>query len=280
MNITEHNLPCADAAITTEPPIVFVVDGDASVRESLASLIRSAGWHPMLLSSAQEFLTLRRIHAPCCLLLAVDLPDLSGLDLQQRISDRTDMPIIFIGDPGDISTTVKAMKAGAVEFLTKPFCNDVMRSAMRDAIERSRAARRCEAGMSVLRQRYAALTRREREVLELVLSGWLNKQIAAKLGISEITVKVHRGTMMRKMCADSFLALLRTAMRLGLMPVTKTESSAARPLDAQIVMRSGSRRTSHAGEGLCPPSAITGRLTTQQDGLHASFGRLRRLAWG
>ena len=279
MNITEHDLPCADAAMTTEPPIVFVVDDDASVRESLASLVRSAGWHPKLSSSAQEFLSLPRIHAPCCLLLAVDLPDLSGLDLQQRMSDRTYMQIIFIVDPGEISTTVKAMKAGAVEFLTKPFCNDVMSSAMRDAIERSRAAQRCEAGMSVLRQRYAALSRREREVLELVLSGWLNKQIAAKLGISEITVKVHRGTMMRKMCADSFLALLKTAMRLRLMPVTETESSAARPLDAQIVMRSGSRRTLHAGapEGLCLPSAITGRLTTQQDGLHASFGLLGRL---
>ena len=235
MNIAEHNLPCADAAITTEPPIVFVLDGDASVRESLASLIRSAGWHPKLLCSAQEFLTFPRIHAPCCLLLAVDLPDLSGLDLQQRISDRTDMPIIFIGDPGDISTTVKAMKAGAVEFLTKPFCNDVMRSAMRDAIERSRAAQRCEAGMSVLRQRYAALSRREREVLELVLSGCLNRQIAAKLGISEITVKVHRGNMMRKMGADSFLDLVKIATRLRLMPVTKAETAAARPLNTRIV---------------------------------------------
>ena len=149
---------------------------------------------------------------------------------------------------------------------------------MRDAIERSRAAQRCEAGMSILRQRYAALSRREREVLELVLSGWMNKQIAAKLGISEITVKVHRGTMMRKMCADSFLALVKTAMRLRLMPVTETESSRARPLDTQIAMRSGSRRTWHAGasEGLCRPSAITGRLTTQQDALHASFGLVRR----
>ena len=248
MNITEHGLPSANASITTVTPVVFVVHDGASVRESLASLIRSAGWHPTLLSSAREFLALPRTHAPCCLLLDVDLPDLSGLDLQQRVSDRTDMPVIFIADRGDISTTVKAMKAGAVEFLTKPFCNDVMRSAMRDAIERSRAAQRCEAGMSVLRQRYAALTRREHEVLELVLSGWLNKQIAAKLGISEITVKVHRGTMMRKMCADSFLALLMTAMRLRLIPVTKNESSAARPLDTRIVMRSGSRRTSHAGD--------------------------------
>jgi FixJ family two-component response regulator len=174
-------------------------------------------------------------------LLAVDLPDVSGLDLQQRISDRTDMPIIFLGDPGDVSTVVKAMKAGAVEFLTKPFRNDVIGSAIRDAIERSRAAQRCEAGMSVLRQRYVSLSRREREVLDLVLSGWMNKQIAAKLGISEITVKVHRGTMMRKMCADSLLALLKTAMRLRLMPVTKTESAPAQPVGTQIVMRSDFR---------------------------------------
>jgi FixJ family two-component response regulator len=279
MNITEHNLPCADAAITTEPPIVFVVHDDASVRESLGSLIRSAGWHSKLLSSAQEFLTLPRIHAPCCLLLAVDLPDLSGLDLQQRVSDRTDMPIIFIGDPGDVSTTVKAMKAGAVEFLTKPFRNDVMRSAMRDAIDRSRAAQRCEAGMSVLRERHAALTRREREVIELVLLGWLNKQIAAKLGITEITVKAHRRNMMRKMGANSFLDLVKIAMRLRLMPVTKTEGSAARPPDTQIAVRSGSRGTSHAvaPAGLYLPNSVTGRLTTEPAGLHASFSLACRL---
>src|SRR6516164_355477 len=228
MNITEHNLPRAHAAITSVTPIVFVVDDDASARESLASLIRSAGWHPKLLSSAQQFLALPRTHAPCCLLLNVDLPDLSGLDLQQRVSDRTEMPIIFIADRGDVSTTVKAMKAGAVEFLTKPFRNDVMRNAMRDAIEHSRAVMRQEAGMSGLRERYAALSRRERQVMELVLSGWLNKQVAAKLGITEITVKVHRGTMMRKMGADSFLNLVKSATRLRLMPATATESSATR----------------------------------------------------
>jgi FixJ family two-component response regulator len=280
MNITEHNLPCADADITTETPIVFVVDADASVRESLASLIRSAGWHPKLLSSAQEFLGLPRTHAPCCLLLAVDLPDLSGLDLQQRISDRTDMPIIFIGDPGDISTTVKAMKAGAVEFLTKPFRNDVMRSAMRDAIDRSRAAQRYEAGMGVLRERYAALSRREREVIDLVLSGWLNKQIAAKLGIAEITVKAHRGNMMRKMGANSFLDLVKIAMRLRLMPVTKTEGSATRSVNTRIAVRSGSRRTSAqavAPADLYLPNSVTGRRTTEPDSLHASFSLACRL---
>jgi FixJ family two-component response regulator len=230
MNITEHNLPRAHAAITSVTPIVFVVDDDASARESLASLIRSAGWHPKLLSSAQQFLVLPRIHAPCCLLLDVDLPDLSGLDLQQRVSDRTDMPIIFIADRSDVSTTVKAMKAGAVEFLMKPFRNDVIRNAMRDALERSRVALRHEAEMSVLREHHAALTRREREVMELVLSGLLNKQIAAKLGITEITVKVHRGTMMRKMGADSLLDLVRIATRLRLMPVTQEESRPQRKL--------------------------------------------------
>jgi FixJ family two-component response regulator len=274
MNITDQTLPSANASIATVTPIVFVVVDDASVRESLAPLIRSAGWHPKLLSSAQEFLSLPRIHAPCCLLLAVDLPDLSGLDLQQRISDRTDMPIIFIGEPGDIATTVKAMKAGAVEFLTKPFCNDVMRSAMRDAIERSRAAQRCEAVMSVLRQRYAALSRREREVMELVLSGSLNKQIAAKLGISVITVKVHRGTMMRKMGAESFLDLVKIATRLCLMPVTKAENAAAQPLNTRIAVRSESRRTSAhavAPAGLYLPNSVTGRLTTHEDGLHVQI---------
>ena len=273
MNITEHSLPSANASITTVTPIVFVVDSDASVRESLASLIRSAGWHSKLLSSAREFLALPRTHAPCCLLLNVDLPDLSGLDLQHRVSDRTDMPIIFIADRGDVSTTVKAMKAGAVEFLTKPFRNDVMRNAMRDAIERSRAVLRQEAGMSGLRERYAALSRREREVMELVLSGWLNKQVAAKLGITEITVKVHRGTMMRKMGADSFLNLVKSATRLRLMPVTTTESSATRSLHTQIALRGRSRRTSHAVGplGLYLPNAVTGHLTTRQDGLHASF---------
>ena len=230
MNITEHNLPRAHAAITSVTPIVFVVDDDASARESLASLIRSAGWHPKLLSSAQQFLVLPRIHAPCCLLLDVDLPDLSGLDLQQRVSDRTDMPIIFIADRSDVSTTVKAMKAGAVEFLMKPFRNDVIRNAMRDALERSRVALRHEAGMSVLRGHLAALTRREREVMELVLSGLLNKQIAAKLGITEITVKVHRGSMMRKMGADSLLDLVKIATRLRLTPVTQEESRPQRKL--------------------------------------------------
>ena len=183
-----------------------------------------------VLSSAQEFLALPRIHAPCCLLLDVDLPGLSGLDLQQRVSDRTDMPIIFIADRSDVSTTVKAMKAGAVEFLMKPFRNDVIRNAMRDALERSRVALRHEAEMSVLQEHHAALTRREREVMELVLSGLLNKQIAAKLGITEITVKVHRGSMMRKMGADSLLDLVKIATRLRLTPVTQEESRPQRKL--------------------------------------------------
>jgi FixJ family two-component response regulator len=140
------------------------------------------------------------------------------------------MPIIFIADRSDVSTTVKAMKAGAVEFLMKPFRNDVIRNAMRDALERSRVALRHEAEMSVLREHHAALTRREREVMELVLSGLLNKQIAAKLGITEITVKVHRGSMMRKMGADSLLDLVKIATRLRLTPVTQEESRPQRKL--------------------------------------------------
>jgi FixJ family two-component response regulator len=280
MNITEHSLPSANASLTTVTPVVFVVDPDAVVRESLASLIRCAAARPQLFSSAQEFLALPRIHAPCCLLLEVDLPDLSGLDLQQRVSDRTDMPIIFIANRGDISTTVKAIKAGALEFLMKPFRNDVMRIAIRDAIERSRAALRNEAQMSVLREHLAALTRREREVMDLVLSGWLNKEIAAKLGISEITVKVHRGTMMRKMSADSFLELVKIATTLRLMSMTTAENTTAPPPDTRITARTGSRRTSAnaiAPAGSYVPNAVAGCLTTQRDGLHASFSLACRL---
>jgi DNA-binding CsgD family transcriptional regulator len=175
---------------------------------------------------------------------------------------------------------VKAIKAGAVEFLIKPFRNDVMRIAMRDAIERSRAALRHEAGLSALREHLAALTRREREVMDLVLSGWLNKEIAAKLGISEITVKVHRGAMMRKMMADSFLELVKIATTLRLMSMTTSQNAAARPTDPRIAVPSGSRRTSGnavAPAGLDLSNSVTGSLTTRRDGLHASFSLAYRL---
>jgi len=198
-------------------PIVFVVDDDISVRESLELLIRCGGWQPETFASAQEFLSCPRILAPSCLVLDVGLPDLSGLELQKRVApDRIDMPIIFITGYGDVPMTVQAMKAGAVEFLTKPFSDEVLLNAIRHAIERSRIALRQEAELRVLCERYASLTSRERDVMALVVSGLLNKQVGGELGISEITVKAHRGKMMRKMKADSLADLVNMAARLRL----------------------------------------------------------------
>jgi FixJ family two-component response regulator len=196
--------------------MVFVVDDDVSVRESLELLIRTAGWQPETFASAQEFLSRTRPTVPCCLVLDVTLPGLSGLELQEQLAERTDMPIIFITGHGDVPMTVQAMKAGAVEFLTKPFNDTVLLDAIRGAIERSRTALREESEMQALRSFYASLTPREREVMALVVSGLLNKQVAGELGISEITVKAHRGQMMRKMKADSLAALVAMASRLGL----------------------------------------------------------------
>ena len=203
-------------------PIVFVVDDDVSVRESLESLIRFAGWEPETFASAQEFLARPRVLVPSCLVLDVALPDLSGLDLQKRIAvDRSDMPIIFITGYGDVPITVQAMKAGAIEFLTKPFGDDVLLSAIRRAIERSQAVLDHEAEMRALRDRYASLSSREREVMALVVSGLLNKQVGGELGISEITVKAHRGRVMRKMKAGSLADLVNMAARLRLAPAPK-----------------------------------------------------------
>jgi FixJ family two-component response regulator len=198
-------------------PIVFVVDDDVSVRESLELLIRWAGWQPETFASAQEFLSRPRVLAPSCLVLDVTLPGLNGLDLQKRVAvDRTDMPIIFITGYGDVPMTVQAMKAGAVEFLTKPFRDDVLLSAIRHALERSHTALRHEAEIQALRDCYASLSRREREVMALVVSGLLNKQVGGELGISEITVKAHRGNVMRKMEAHTFAELMTMATRLHL----------------------------------------------------------------
>jgi len=198
-------------------PIVFVVDDDVSVRESLELLIRCEGWQPEIFASAQEFLSLSRVLVPSCLILDVSLPGLNGLDLQKRIaSDRIDMPIIFITGHGDIPMSVQAMKAGAIEFLTKPFGNDVLLSAIRDAIERSQAALGREAQIRALGDCYASLTHRERQVMALVVSGLLNKQVGGELNISEITVKAHRGQVMRKMKADSLADLVNMAVRLRL----------------------------------------------------------------
>lgn len=202
-------------------PIVFVVDDDVSVRESLELLIRHEGWQPETFASAQEFLARPRALVPSCLVLDVGLPGLNGLELQERVAaERIEMPIIFITGYGDVRMTVRAMKAGAVEFLTKPFSDDVLLNAIRHAIERSEAALGQEKELDALREDYASLTQRERQVMALVVSGLLNKQVGGELGISEITVKAHRGSLMRKMKAESLADLVKMAGRLRLPPTT------------------------------------------------------------
>ncbi|HEX3084236.1 MAG TPA: response regulator [Pyrinomonadaceae bacterium] len=200
-------------------PIVFVVDDDVSVRESLELLIKFAGWQPETFASAKDFLERPRTTTPSCLVLDVSLPDLNGLELQKLIaSDRIDMPIIFITGHGDVPMTVQAMKAGAVEFLTKPFDDEVLLSAIRHALKRSAAVLDDQAEITALRNSYDSLTPREQDVMRLVVAGMLNKQIGLDLGISEITVKAHRGKMMQKMKSNSVADLVKTAVRLGLAP--------------------------------------------------------------
>jgi FixJ family two-component response regulator len=209
----------AAAPKSQQKPIVFVVDDDISVRESLELLIEFAGWRPETFASAGEFLEHPRTTISSCLVLDISLPDLNGLELQKLIaSERIDMPIIFITGHGDVPMTVQAMKAGAVEFLTKPFDDEVLLNAIRHAIRRSAAVLDDQAEIAVLSSSYESLTPREQDVLRLVVAGMLNKQIGLKLGISEITVKAHRGKMMQKMKADSLADLVKTAVRLGLAP--------------------------------------------------------------
>jgi FixJ family two-component response regulator len=206
-----------ELAMAHDTAIVFVIDDDISIRESLEMLIRNAGWQPETFESAREFLSRPRVFVPNCLVLDVRLPGLNGLELQKQVSvDRPDMPIIFITGYGDVPMTVQAMKAGAVEFLTKPFSDTTLLSAIQNAIERSGAALRLEAEMQALRDRYVLLSRREREVMALIVRGLLNKQVAGELGISEITVKAHRGQVMRKMNVGSFAELVNVAAKLDL----------------------------------------------------------------
>jgi len=201
--------------MSTAKPIVFVIDDDIWVRESLETLIQDEGWQPETFATAQEFLDRPRAFTPSCLVLDISLPGLNGLELQKRVAvERTDMPIIFITGHGDIPMSVGAMKAGAVEFLTKPFNDEVLLNAIRPALERSRLALANEAEMQELRHRYASLTARERDVVALVVSGLLNKQVAGELGISESTVKAHRGQVMQKMRANSVADLVKMTARL------------------------------------------------------------------
>ena len=194
--------------------VVFIVDDDISVRESLEALIREAGWHPETCATAEEFLARPRGPHPSCLVLDVSLPDLDGFEIQQRLVGRNDMPVIFITGHGDVPMSVRAMKAGAIEFLPKPFDDAALLSAIADALERSKTALNQETESQDLRARYASLTPREREVLALVVSGLMNKQVGGQLGISEITVKAHRGKVMQKMKAGSFADLVTMAARL------------------------------------------------------------------
>jgi FixJ family two-component response regulator len=207
--------------MTEAKPMVFVVDDDASVREALKSLIRSVGLPVELFDSAQEFLQRKRPDGPSCLIVDVRLPGISGLDFQRKLSEANiPIPIIFITGHGDIPMSVRAMKAGAVEFLAKPFRDQDLLDAIQVALERDAARLQREAEMGSLRERFASLTAREREVLSRVISGLLNKQIAAEIGTSETTVKVHRGQLMRKMGARSLAELVRMAERMGI-PTTR-----------------------------------------------------------
>jgi FixJ family two-component response regulator len=196
-------------------PIVFVVDDDAAVRESLDLLISSAGWRPQTFASAEDFLSHPSVPVPSCLVLDISLPALNGLELQERVAaERIGMPIIFVTGHADVSMAVRAMKGGAVEFLTKPFRDEALLIAIANALDRSRSALCRDAELRTLRQCHASLTSREVEVMALVVAGRLNKQIAGTLGISEITVKAHRGKMMRKMRARSLPELVNMARRL------------------------------------------------------------------
>ena len=203
-------------------PVVYIVDDDVSVRESLELLIRCAGWQPVTFASAWDFLSHPLISAPSCLILDIGLPDISGLDLQQQLAERYHPPIIFLTGNGDIPTSVRAIKAGALDFLIKPFCTKQLRDLVRSALAQDCGRRARQIEVDSLQQRFTSLTPREREVLPLVVSGRLNKQAAAHLGISEITYQIHRTNVMRKMQAGSLAELVRMADTLDI-PVSYVE---------------------------------------------------------
>lgn len=205
-----------NSVLSAEVPTVFIVDDDLSVRESLELLVQHENWKPQTFTSAHEFLKHPRRLTPSCLVLDISLPGLNGLELQKQLAnEHMDMPIIFITGHGDVPKSVQAMKAGALEFLTKPIDNDALINAIRKALERSSLIITQEAEMRELRDRYGALTPREQQVMELVAAGLLNKQVGAELGISEITVKAHRGKVMEKMKAGSLADLVKIASKLG-----------------------------------------------------------------